>query len=326
MSSISERPGADEIGDRLTIRLHDPAGGFRDIVGILESETTIRKRDGSLAQFAPEKIFIWKKITPPRDRAGYGAPFSLRIREIELAANATWPAGEQIRMGDWLLRASGKFTLRANSVLPLGDPPYGNPGKPLQVAIDEVTAFYQERELTPVFHIPLPIYAELDQALALQGWQEKVLVLVMITDISPPFPVDESIGTWEVENAPTDEWLSLQNDHGVKEIMKRSPGIYVGLRINGNLVAVGRGANYGKWTTLTRLFVREDCRGRGLGQELVRRILQEAHSQGATKALLQVDAKNLPAISLYESLGFAQHHTYRYRAYQPKLPLSESCC
>lgn len=325
MSSISERPGADEIGDRLTIRLHDPTGGFRDIVGILESETTIRKRDGSLAQFAPEKIFIWKKITSPQDRAGYGAPFSLRIREIELAASAAWPAAEQVRMGDWLLRATGKLTFRANSVLPLGDPPYGNPGKPLQEAIDEVVAFYKKRELTPVFHIPLPIYAELDEVLAQQGWQEKVLVLVMVTDIKPPFTVDEGVGTWEIGDAPSDEWLSVQNDHGVKEIMKRSPGIYVGLRIDGSLVAVGRGANCEKWTTLTRLFVREDCRGRGFGRELVRRILQEAHSQGATKALLQVDAKNLPAISLYESLGFTQHHTYRYRAYQPELPESECC-
>ena len=147
----------------------------------------------------------------------------------------------------------------------------------------------------------------------------------MVTDIKPPFDADESDGVWEVEDAPTDEWLSVQNDHGVKEIMKRAPGIYVGLRIDGDLVAVGRGANYEKWTTLNRLFVREDYRGRGLGRELVRRILQEAHSQGATKALLQVDTKNVVAIKLYQRLGFTEHHKYLYRTYQPKLQLSESC-
>ncbi|MEK6648796.1 MAG: GNAT family N-acetyltransferase [Actinomycetota bacterium] len=325
MSAISDRPGADLLGKRVTIRLRDPEGGFRDIVGILESETTIRKRDGSLAQFAPEKIAIWREIIAPPEKAGRGAPLSLRIREIELAASAAWPAAEQVRMGDWLLRATGKLTFRANSVLPLGEPPYGNPGKPLQEAIDEVVAFYQERQLTPVFHIPLPTYVELDEALALQGWQKKVLVLVMVTDIKPPFDADESDGVWEVEDAPTDEWLSVQNDHGVKEIMKRAPGIYVGLRIDGDLVAVGRGANYEKWTTLNRLFVREDYRGRGLGRELVRRILQEAHSQGATKALLQVDTKNVVAIKLYQRLGFTEHHKYLYRTYQPKLQLSESC-
>ena len=107
-----------------------------------------------LAQFAPEKIAIWREIIAPPEKAGRGAPLSLRIREIELAASAAWPAAEQVRMGDWLLRATGKLTFRANSVLPLGEPPYGNPGKPLQEAIDEVVAFYQERQLTPVFHIP----------------------------------------------------------------------------------------------------------------------------------------------------------------------------
>ena len=325
MSAFSDRPAADQIGKRVTIRFHDPAGGFRDIVGILESETTIRKRDGSLIHFSPEKIAIWREIIAPPEKAGHGAPLSVRIREIELAASATWPAGEQIRLGDWLMRATGKFTGRANSVLPLGEPPYGNPGKPLQNAIDEVIAFYQERQLTPLIHIPLPTYAELDDMLAEQGWQEGVSVLVMVADIKLPFPVDESQKIWEVMGTPTDEWLSVQNDYGVEDIMKRAQSFYVGLRIDGGLVAIGRGANYEKWTTLTRLFVREDFRGRGLGRELVQRLLQEAHTQGATKALLQVSAENVTAIKLYESLGFTQHHTYHYRAYQPQLITSESC-
>lgn len=322
---MKDRPGADEIGKRLTIRLHEPQGGFRDVVGVLESETTVRKRDGSLTHFPPEKIALWREIIAPPDRAGHGSPLSLRIREIELAASETWPAAEQIHMGDWLLRATGKFTGRANSVLPLGLPPYGNPEKPLQEAIDEVVTFYQERQLTPLIHIPLPTYAELDHLLADQGWQITVSVLVMVTDIKPPIQLDETKGTWEITDTPTDEWLSVQNDHGVEDIMKRAPGFYVGLRIDGNLVAIGRGANYKNWTTLTRLFVREDFRGRGFGHELVQRILQQANIQGATKALLQVSAENVVAIKLYKSMGFSEHHTYVYRAYQPKTSLSESC-
>jgi GNAT superfamily N-acetyltransferase len=325
MSAISDRPGVDYVGKRVTIRLHEAGGGFRDIVGILESETTVRKRDGSLTHFPPERIAIWREIIAPQEKAGHGAPLSLRIREIELAASETWPAAEQRRIGDWLLRASGKFTMRANSVLPLGEPPYGNPGKPLQEAIDEVIAFYQERQLTPLFHIPLPTYIELDEVLTKQGWQEKVSVRVMVADIPPFSHAVGNEGIWEVANTPTEEWLSVQNDHGVEEIMKRTEAHYMGLRIDGHLVAVGRGANYQKWTTLTRLFVREDYRGRGFGRELILHILQEALSRGATKALLQVSAENVIAIKLYESLGFTQHHTYLYRAFQPKLIRGESC-
>ncbi|MCX6435067.1 MAG: hypothetical protein NTY21_03105 [Actinobacteria bacterium] len=32
------------IGTRVTIRLHDVGGGFRDIVGVLESGTSLRNR------------------------------------------------------------------------------------------------------------------------------------------------------------------------------------------------------------------------------------------------------------------------------------------
>ena len=325
MSAIPEPPGTDHFGKRLTIRLHEPGGGFRDIVGVLESETTVRKRDGSLTHFPPEKISIWREIIAPPDKAGHGAPLSQRVREIEWAASQTWPAAEQVHLGDWLLRATGKFTGRANSVLPLGEPPYGNPGKPLQEAINEVVGFYQKRQLTPLIHIPLPTYAQLDDVLAMQGWQITVSVLVMITDINSPSPGGEFKGIWEVTNTPTNEWLNVQNDHGVEDIMKRAESFYAGLRVDGNLVAIGRGANYEKWTTLTRLYVREEFRGRGLGRELVQRLLHEAQIRGATKALLQVSADNLVPIALYKSLGFTQHHAYHYRAYKPRLPPSQSC-
>jgi GNAT superfamily N-acetyltransferase len=322
---MKDHPDAKEIGKRLTIRLHEPAGGFRDIVGILESETSLRKRDGSLTHFSPEKIALWREIIAPLDRAGRGLPLSIRIRELEFAASETWPAAEQVHLGDWLMRATGKFTGRANSVLPLGELPYGNPEKPLQKALDEVIAFYQERGLTPLIHIPLPTYVKLDEVLAQQGWKITVSVLVMVCDIKAPYPAGGTEGVWEVTDTPTEEWINVHEDHGVEDIMKRAPSFYLGLRVDGNLVAVGRGANYKKWATLTRLFVREDFRRHGLGTELVQRILEQANILGASKALLQVSAENAGAIKLYESLGFRQHHTYHYRAYLAQPSVNENC-
>ena len=35
-----------------------------------------------------------------------------------------WPPLERGELGGWMLRAAGGFTGRANSVLPLGDPPF----------------------------------------------------------------------------------------------------------------------------------------------------------------------------------------------------------
>ena len=325
MNSLTFPPGTAEIGSRLTLRMHDPEGGFRDIVGVLESATTVRKSDGSLVYFEPSKIAIWKKIEPPSKRAGHGAPLSLRIREIEIAANATWPAGEEKPLGDWVLRATGKFTMRANSTLPLGDAPYGNPGMPIQEAINTAITFYLERGLPPIFHISLPTYAPLDELLEAQGWQKKLPVLVMVADITAEPASQEFNGIWEIQDHPSDEWLSVQNDHGVKSIMESVPGNYLALRINGELIAVGRGANYKDWTSLTRLYIREEFRGQGIGSELVHRILNQSLSQGANKAVLQVDSENLSAINLYQKMGFTTHHSYLYRSLPEGIGKSGSC-
>ncbi len=50
------------IGRRVTIRLHDEGGGFRDIVGVLESTTSLRNRHGELLEFSHSEIFIWRLV------------------------------------------------------------------------------------------------------------------------------------------------------------------------------------------------------------------------------------------------------------------------
>ena len=310
---LVDRPGSDDIGQRMTIRMHDPDGGYRDILGILESLTTIRKRDGSIVTFDPDRIALWRKIQPRVDHAGKGSPLSLRIDEIERTASATWPAAEQVAIGEWTLRATGKFTMRANSVLALGEPHIE-----IHEAIAQVVKFYDERNLTPTFHIALPTYVELDALLEREGWAEKIIVHVMVCDIGEGELNNVDPGIWEFSDKPSDEWIGLQKDEGAKEIMERYPAIYAGLRVGDELVAVGRTANFEKWTVLTRLFVRPDFRGKGLGKELVTQLLKAAKEKGATKALLQVDSKNASAIALYKKMGFTLHHAYKYRLLAPK--------
>ncbi len=58
-------PGLQEVGLRLSIRLFDADGGFRDLLGFLETPTSIRKKDGSIVEFSPEKIFLWKVVPTP---------------------------------------------------------------------------------------------------------------------------------------------------------------------------------------------------------------------------------------------------------------------
>ena len=292
--------------------MHDPDGGYRDILGILESPTTIRKRDGSIVSFDPERIAIWRKIPQRVNRAGKGSPLSLRINEMERAASATWPAAEQVPLGDWMLRASGKYTMRANSVLALGEP-----HMEMEEAISKVVDFYQRRGLIPTFHITLPTQVELDALLENKGWTEKIIVHVMVADIEMSELSPSEVDRWEISTAPSDEWIRFQKDEGVREIIERYPAIYAGWQIDDELIAAGRAAVFEGWSVLTRIFVRPDFRGQGLGKGLVNRLLTESGKQGATKALLQVDSKNATAIGLYKKMGFTLHHAYKYRLLQP---------
>jgi hypothetical protein len=62
MPTELEATFAELLGKRVTIRLHDPEGGFRDIVGHLESPHSLRNRHGKLIEFDHEKIFIWREV------------------------------------------------------------------------------------------------------------------------------------------------------------------------------------------------------------------------------------------------------------------------
>ena len=50
------------IGARASIRLRDNKGGFRDIVGVLQSETSLINRRGELIDFRPEDIAVYRII------------------------------------------------------------------------------------------------------------------------------------------------------------------------------------------------------------------------------------------------------------------------
>ena len=66
------------------------------------------------------------------------------IADLERAAAEHWQAADRAALGEWLLRAAGGFTGRANSALPLGDP-----GMPLPDAVAAVAAWYRSRACPP---------------------------------------------------------------------------------------------------------------------------------------------------------------------------------
>ena len=296
------------IGKRVTIRLHEPTGGYRDIVGILQSERELITSKSKSITFSPDEIAIWREIKPLPDLAGKGAPLSQRIIELEKLSDLTWPAQEIVEYGKWRLRISDGFSMRANSVLPIGEPPID-----LASAVDEITHIYREKKLKPTFSIPLPIFDELDRYLEQHGWNIKIDANFLIRDIGAIEVSSDPQFSIEILDYPSEEWLETNSDQPLEKIMRRYPARYGAIKICEQIIAVGRIATLGSWSIVTRLFVNPSFRGKGVAKNLMNNLLSAAVSDGATKVALQVDNENGAALALYQSMGFTTHHKFVYR-------------
>lgn len=301
-------PDASHIGKRLSIRCSDDAG-FRDYLGVMKSLSTIEKRDGSILTFDPSRIVAWRIVESPTSRAGFGAPTSMRIREIESVLTTTWPPLEVEMRSGWRYRAGAGYTYRANSILPQGTPGYGDPLLSLDEELNFAIDFYRTRNITPTFHIPLPSYQELDEYLDAHGWEIHLEAFAMVAN---RMEIDARRDCeFVLTDLPTDEF---QETRGVLEgaaMMSAYPAKYLVLRNpEGLAFATGRISVDGDWAAITNLFVKPEFRKQGWSKSVLAGLIESVE---APKIVLQVESSNFVALSLYESLGFHNHHTYRFR-------------
>ena len=315
MSGIShtQPPLAQDVGKKVSIRLHED-GGFRDLLGILQSPSQVLKKDGTTADFDPNLIAAWRIVETTEYPAGKGQPLSLRILELERIAEKTWPANTTEIRGGWRYRISDGFTFRGNSILPVGAPPYGEPELPIADELAYAIQRYGEAGVTPAIHIPIPLFEKLDEVFEEAGWEMRIEAHLMIAD-SPVIPRTAlpDGATLEVLDQPSEEWLTVQGKAVGYEVMLNYPAQYFGVRVDGSLVSVMRVSEADGWAILSRLFVAENYRGRGLSKAIISAALDRLTDASITKIALQVDVANATAIALYSALGFRVHHNYRFR-------------
>lgn len=302
----------DRLGRRFSIRLHDPEGGYRDLVGHLKSASSILNRHGQEVSFDPGKIFVWREIVERPTRAGKGAPLTLRVFELDQICDLTWPATEKTELSGWLLRASNGVTNRANSVLPLAESLKAGSLTNLTEKLAATRDFYQDRDLPVIFQLALPTWQSLSDELKSLGAIETLRGNTMVADLNST-NLNIPTGFEIVQSAEVNqEWLSIQSTPGINAILTGCAATYLTVLADGQPVGAMRFALANNWSSVTRVFISEKFRGKGLGKALVSAGLAASIEQGATKALLQVEANNLAAIRVYESLGFNFHHEYVY--------------
>jgi ribosomal protein S18 acetylase RimI-like enzyme len=302
----------ERIGQRFSIRLRDPKGGYRDVVGHLKTATSLINRKGQEISFDPEQIFVWREIVQRPSLAGKGAPLTLRVLKLDQICNLTWPATENYENSGWLMRAAGGVTNRANSVLPLVANLEGGPLTDFSDKLEITRDFYRTRNLPTIFQVALPTWQVLYEKLLSIGANETLRGNTMVTDLtSAKLKIPTGIEIVQSDQF-SKEWLEVQPTPGIEKILSGCGATYFTIVKDGQTVAACRIALANGWSSLTRVYVHQDFRGQGLGKTIVAAALEASFEQGATKAVLQVEANNAIAIGVYESLGFNFHHEYSY--------------
>jgi GNAT superfamily N-acetyltransferase len=316
--------GAEHVGRRVVVRRmlpgeRGPSGGpaMTDVLGILDALTDdtllVRRDDGEVVTVDRAEVVAAKPV-PPR----VAGPERLTAEALQVVCAAGWQAPVQEQLGDWLLRAGGGFTGRANSLLPVGDP-----GVPFDTALRRAGAFYARFGLPTQAQVVVGS-AVMDE-LVTRGWAsarpDEADALVQVAPLALP-PRRLQVGSSErcdvqLSPSPGGDWLRRYGRSGGAD-----PDLVTSLLESGDrvtfaqvgepAVAIGRAVVTGRWVGLSAVEVEPELRRQGLGSVVVDALLAWGKAHGARSAYLQTLADNGAAVGLYARYGFRTHHSYRY--------------
>jgi GNAT superfamily N-acetyltransferase len=244
-----------------------------------------------------------------------------------IAAN-TWPAESNAMVDHWLIRASNGITKRANSVFAIGSYPHDDNW------LSYVEQFYHSHGLPAIFHVSTASPDQLDSMLQDQGYELDTPCYMMTADsqvvaahaeerLKKQYPSALDLEL-EITQSVTKEWLDAflileqypkerrSFYQGLSDRMP-APKAFIAMKDQGQIVALGTAIVEGEWAGFVNVIVHEGHRGKGYGYAILHALTTWSITQGATQQYLQVIANNVPAVTLYEKLGYQVKYGYHYR-------------
>lgn len=89
-----------------------------------------------------------------------------------------------------------------------------------------------------------------------------------------------------------------------KDLIERNDSVYLVLLTDGYIVGCAGYTDNGYEGYINNVVIDKEYRGRGLARKLVDSLIAIGNGQGVRDFTLEVRVSNVPAIRLYESLGF----------------------
>jgi GNAT superfamily N-acetyltransferase len=315
-----------DLGRRISVRRilgsSDGRPVFGDVIGVLTSwdggVLTVLNRAGEAVTIMEETLVAGKAVPPAPIRRTAAEPEDPGPVALQRIAARGWPAVEAEPLGEWVLRASSGFTRRGNSVQTLGDP-----GMPLDAALDLVQEWYARRGLAAHIELTTPGSPEgLAKLLAERGAAEAE-TLVRTAPLAALAGSGAEPSQVRLSRRADAAWMSRYQrvggdparERAAAHVIHGGPSVWFAtLAVPGQdgPAAIGRCVIDGEWAGFGAIEVVPELRRRGLASELMAVLASRAAEEGARGAYLQVEAENARAAALYDKLGFTTSYRYHY--------------
>jgi GNAT superfamily N-acetyltransferase len=260
----------------------------------------------------------------------------------EVAASAT-VAGTDVRVAGWRCKADGSVPFRRCNVA-IPPPGAARDHEVLAAALGEVAGWYHRRGQRLIVQVSSadPGAVALDRALADRGFAVEAPVDLLVAPITT-LTATPATGSEGHEGAPAPH-LAVRVVRGVDEGWVGRYGLLHGASprdrarteaygrmlaalgdrvvaaaadVGGRPAGVGFGVVDRGWLGVFGMATDPGLRRRGIATAVVGALARAGVEAGATRAYLQVEVDNAPALALYRRLGFAPSHRYHYRVDAP---------
>jgi N-acetylglutamate synthase len=241
------------------------------------------------------------------------------VRGLQERAARALPAEHVEVVGGWWLRHAPSCSWWVGTVLPHGEVPADE----LAGRVVEAERFYAGHGTAACFQIsPGACPDALDALLADRGYRrERPISLRAAATSAVLARAGASEGAVRLDERPSRAWFGVwEAVHGGDltaewDLLGRvdRASVYAGAMSGDDVVAVGRAVADTGWVGVFGMATRVGARGTGAGRAVLGALAGWAAAGRAERMYLQVECDNIPALRLYERMGFGEVCRYHYR-------------